>query len=130
MSNHFRYANIVAGALIFIIGFCTHWLGPLISVLNWDLAIRLSLQEKKMLLECKVYEHAIAIADTAIGWLYGVAAIDLFSMWNGDTNLRGFQAQSCCTMPLAHGHGRQIAGRRGTNFDQTLYESDGVHSTP
>ena len=31
-----------------------------------------------MLPEYKVYEHAIAVADIAIGWLYGVVAIGLF----------------------------------------------------
>ena len=70
-------ANIVAGVLIFIIGFCFHWLGQFISVLNWDLATRLGLQEKELLPEHKVYEHAIAVADSAMAWLYGVAAVGL-----------------------------------------------------
>ena len=74
----FPYANIVAGVLILIVGFCFHWLGQLVSVLDWDLATRLGLQEKQLPPEYKVYEHAIAVADTAIGWLYGVAAIGLF----------------------------------------------------
>jgi len=77
MNTIFPYANIVAGILIFIIGFCFHWLGQLISVLNWDLATRLGLQEKKLLPEYKVYEHAIAVADSAMAWLYGVAAVGL-----------------------------------------------------
>ena len=72
------YANIIVGALIFIVGFCFHWLGQLISVLNWKLATKLGLQEKEMRPEYKVYEHAIAVADTAIGWLYGVVAVGLF----------------------------------------------------
>lgn len=78
MSLLFPYANIVAGVLIFIIGFCFHWLGQLISVLNWDFATRVGLQEKGLLPEYKVYEHAIAVADTAMAWLYGVAAVGLF----------------------------------------------------
>lgn len=28
--------------------------------------------------EYKVYEHAIAVADSAIGWVYGIVAIGLF----------------------------------------------------
>lgn len=69
--------NIVAGVLIFIVGFCFHWIGQLVSVLNWDAAIRLGLVEKNLPSEYKVYEHAIAVADTAIGWVYGVSAVGL-----------------------------------------------------
>ncbi len=78
MSALFPYANIVAGILMFAVGFCFHWLGQFISVMNWNLATRIGLQEKKLHPEHKVYEHAIAVADTAIGWLYGVAAVGLF----------------------------------------------------
>jgi hypothetical protein len=78
MSSLFPYANVAAGLLIFLIGFCFHWLGQLVSVLNWDLATRIGLQEKGLPPEYKVYEHAIAVADTAMGWLYGLAAIGLF----------------------------------------------------
>ncbi len=63
----FPYANIIAGLLIFIVGFIFHWIGQLISLINWDFAIRIGLQEKRMLPEYKVYEHAIAKADVAIG---------------------------------------------------------------
>ena len=77
MNTILPYANIVAGILIFIIGFCFHWLGQFISVLNWDLATRLGLQEKELLPEYKVYEHAIAVADSTMAWLYGVAAVGL-----------------------------------------------------
>ena len=78
MSAFFPHANVVAGVFILIVGFCFHWIGQLISVLNWDLATQFGLQEKGMPPEYKVYEHAIAIADTAMGWLYGVAAVGLF----------------------------------------------------
>jgi len=78
MSSLFPYANVVAGVLILVVGFCYHWLGQLISILNWDLATRIGLQEKDLLPEYKVYEHAIAVADTAMAWLYGVAAVGLF----------------------------------------------------
>jgi hypothetical protein len=77
MSHLFPYAHVVAGVLLFIVGFCFHWLGQLISVCNWGLATRLGLQEKEMPPEYKVYEHAIAVADSAMAWLYGVAAVGL-----------------------------------------------------
>ena len=77
MASLFPYANIVAGILIFIVGFCGHWLGQLVSVLDWEFATKLGLQEKKLLPEYRVYEHAIAVADVALGWLYGVAAVGL-----------------------------------------------------
>ncbi|MBU2601528.1 MAG: hypothetical protein KKA32_05090 [Actinobacteria bacterium] len=78
MSPLFPYANIVAGVLILVVGFCFHWLSQLVSVFNWDLATRIGLQEREMSPEYKVYEHAIAVADSALGWLYGVAAVGLF----------------------------------------------------
>jgi len=49
----------------------------LISVINWDLATIIGIQEKKMLPEYKVYEHAIAVADVLIGWIYGIVAVGL-----------------------------------------------------
>ena len=78
MSSLFPYANVVAGVLVLVVGFCFHWLGQFVSVLNWELATRLGLQEKALLPEYRVYEHAIAVADTAMGWLYGIAAVGLF----------------------------------------------------
>lgn len=78
MSDLFPYANIVSGIMILIVGFCFHWIGQLISVLNWDFATRMGLQEKKLLPEYKAYEHAIAVADVSIGWIYGIAAVCLF----------------------------------------------------
>jgi hypothetical protein len=41
----------------------------LISVLNWDLATRIGLQEEALLPEYKEYEHAVAVADVALGWI-------------------------------------------------------------
>lgn len=73
----FPYANIIIGILIFIVGFIFHWIGQLISVINWNYATKIGLQEKKMLPEYKVYEHAIAVADVMIGWIYGIAAVGL-----------------------------------------------------
>ena len=77
MSNLFPYANIVAGILVLLIGFFAHWLGQLVSVVNWDRATRFGLQEQDMLPEYKAYEHAIAVADSALGWVYGIAAVGL-----------------------------------------------------
>ena len=77
MDQVFPYANIVAGVLVLAVGFIFHWIGQLISILDWDLATRMGLQEKGMLPEYKVYEHAIAVADVAIGWIYGIAGVGL-----------------------------------------------------
>ncbi|MBL7129740.1 MAG: hypothetical protein ISS16_12275 [Ignavibacteria bacterium] len=74
----FPYANLIAGILILIVGFVFHWLGQLISVINWEFAKKIGLQEKKALPEYVVYERGIAVADVIIGWIYGVAAIGLF----------------------------------------------------
>ena len=78
MNHLFPYDNIVIGILIFIIGFIFHWLGQLISVINWNFALKIGLQESALPKEYKVYEHAIAVADSLLGWIYGVAAIGLF----------------------------------------------------
>ena len=78
MSALFPQANIVAGILILIVGFGFHWLGQLFSVLDWKRAVKLGLQEAEMLPEYRVYEHAIAVADSAVAWVYGVAAVGLF----------------------------------------------------
>lgn len=71
------YANVVAGVLVLVVGFLFHWIGQLISVLNWDLAARIGLQEATLLPEYKVYESAIAKADVALGWVYGLAGLGL-----------------------------------------------------
>ena len=73
----FPYANIIVGILVVIVGFIFHWIGQLISVINWNFAIKIGLQEKEMLPEFKVYEHAIAFADVLIGWIYGIVAVGL-----------------------------------------------------
>ena len=77
MTHLFPYDNIVIGVLIFIVGFCFHWIGQLVSVINWKFASKIGLQEPKLPKEYKVYEHAIAIADSLIGWVYGFAALGL-----------------------------------------------------
>lgn len=77
MNSIFPYDNLIVGILIFIVGFIFHWIGQLISTLNWDLAVKIGLQESKMPKEYRVYENAIAIADSLVGWIYGVAAFGL-----------------------------------------------------
>lgn len=77
MDALFPYAHVIAGILVLIVGFLFHWVGQLISVLNWEFATRVGLQEKELPKEYKVYEHAIAVADVAIGWVYGIAGIGL-----------------------------------------------------
>ena len=73
----FPNAHIIAGILIFLVGFCFHWLGQLLSLIDWELAERLGLQEKNLPKEYRVYEHAIAASDVTIGWVYGIAALGL-----------------------------------------------------
>jgi hypothetical protein len=78
MNHLFPYDNVVIGVLILIIGFGFHWVGQLISVFNWGFATKIGLQESKLPKEYKVYEHAIAVSDVLVGWLYCVVAIGLF----------------------------------------------------
>ncbi len=73
----FPYANVFAGVLVLVVGFVFHWIGQLISLCNWDLATRIGLQEHGMPPEYKVYEQALAVADVAIGWTYGIAGVGL-----------------------------------------------------
>jgi hypothetical protein len=77
VAHVFPFDNVVAGILVLVVGFAGHWLGQGLSVLNWELATRLGLQEKGMPAEYKVYEHAIAVADVSVGWLYGIAGVGL-----------------------------------------------------
>ncbi|HUV83003.1 MAG TPA: hypothetical protein VMW53_08025 [archaeon] len=73
----FPYANIIVGILIFIVGFIFHWLGQLISFLNWNLAVKMNLQEENLLPEFIIYERGFSAADALIGWIYGIAAVGL-----------------------------------------------------
>lgn len=73
----FPFANIVVGVLVFIIGFVLHWLGQLISIINWEFAQKIGLQEKNAPPEFKVYEHGTAVADVILGWIYGIAAVGI-----------------------------------------------------
>ncbi len=78
MNYTFPYDNIVTGILILIVGFGFHWIGQLASIINWEFATKIGIQESTLPKEYKVYEHAIAVADSLIGWIYGFAAIGLF----------------------------------------------------
>ena len=77
MNYLFPYDNVIVGILILSVGFIFHWIGQFISVVNWRFAVRLGLQEKKMPKEYKVYEHAIAVSDVLVGWIYGIAGLGL-----------------------------------------------------
>jgi hypothetical protein len=72
-----QYLNITAGILILLVGFVFHWLGQFYSVLNWRHATKLGLQEKGLTLEFTAYEHATAVADSSIAWIYGIAGFGL-----------------------------------------------------
>jgi hypothetical protein len=86
MNLPFPHANLVAGILVLIVGFVFHWLGQLISLCHWDLAVRLGLAEKDILPEYKDYELGMAAADVAMGWLYGLAGIRL--LWGAPWGFR------------------------------------------
>ncbi len=73
----FPYAHIVAGVLVLLVGFIFHWVGQLVSLVNWDFATRIGLQDKGAPPEFLVYERGTAVADVAIGWVYGVAGVGL-----------------------------------------------------
>ena len=77
MPQVFPYDNVVAGVFVLIVGFGFHWIGQGLSLINWDLTERWGLQEVGAPPEYKVYEHAIAVADVAVGWIYGLAGLGL-----------------------------------------------------
>lgn len=77
MQQLFPYAHIVTGILVLIIGFVFHWIGQLVSIINWEYATKIGLQEKGMPQEFFVYENATAKADVFIGWIYGLVGIGL-----------------------------------------------------
>ncbi len=73
----FPHANIIAAVLILIVGFGFHFVGQLVSVVSWDTALRLGLQDKVAPPDYYPYEHGTAVADVLIGWIYPIAAIGL-----------------------------------------------------
>ena len=66
----FAYDHIIAGFLVLTIGFVFHFIGQLISLINWKIAVHLKIAEKELLSEYKDYEHGMAMADVLIGWTY------------------------------------------------------------
>lgn len=77
MEQIFPGANVVAGVLVLIVGFGFHFGGQLISVVDWQRAMRWGLQEEGLRSEYRVYEHGIAVADVLLGWTYGIAGLGL-----------------------------------------------------
>ncbi len=77
MNEIFPYAQQVTGVLVLLVGFGFHFVGQLISVINWNKAVQWGLQEKSMPPEYRVYEHGIAVADVALAWVYGLAGVGL-----------------------------------------------------
>jgi hypothetical protein len=73
----FPYSHIVAGVMVLLVGFTFHWVGQLVSLVNWDFATRIGLQDKGAPPEFLVYERGTAVADVTIGWVYGVAGVGL-----------------------------------------------------
>jgi hypothetical protein len=84
MDALFPYANVLAGVLVLIVGFLFHFLGQLISLFNWELAVRIGIAEKAILPEYRAYEEGLAVADVALGWIYGLAGLGLIlgSAWS------------------------------------------------
>jgi hypothetical protein len=77
MIELFPYANIISGVLVLIIGFIFHFIGQLISVIDWNRAVKLGIAEKDMLREYKDYEIGLAMADVLIGWIYAFIGVGL-----------------------------------------------------
>ena len=77
MSPLFPYANVLTAILLLIVGFGLHFVSQFISILDWERACRIGLQDKNIPPDALHYEHGTATADVAIAWIYGVAAIGL-----------------------------------------------------
>lgn len=77
MDQIFPWANIVAGVLVLLVGFCFHFGGQLVSLVDWDRATKWGLQEAGLRPEHKSYERAIAVSDVLIGWTYAIAGFGL-----------------------------------------------------
>lgn len=73
----FPFANILVGILLFIVGVIFHWIGQVVSVINWEFARKIGIREKKTLPEFETYERGMAMAEALIGWIYAIVAIGL-----------------------------------------------------
>ena len=115
MNQIFPFANLVTGILVLIVGFVFHWIGQLISVINWEFAKKIGVVEKGMPKEFKVYEQAIAIADSLIGWIF-----------RGVINFYGFLELFLFTMVLAFGSGWVIKRKLVISLHQIISGLFGV----
>jgi len=108
MNQVFPYDNVVADLFVLVVGFGFHWIGQLVSVVNWDIAARIGLQEQDAPPEYRVYEHGITVADFAIGWIYGIAGLG--SCWapRGGISYHGCRESCWFTTALVSGSGREI----------------------
>lgn len=77
MNTLFPYANVLAGVLILVVGFGFHFIGQLIQLISWELAVKIGIAEKGIMPEYKAYEDGMAVADVAIGWIYLLAGLGL-----------------------------------------------------
>ncbi len=73
----FPNAHLVLALLIFLVGFLIHWVGQIISLIDWDLSVKLGISDDNTTAEYKTYEKGIATADALIGWTYGLAVVGL-----------------------------------------------------
>ena len=73
----FPYANIIVGILLFVVGGVLHWIGQVVSVINWEFARKIGIREKKILPEYEVYERGMAMAEALIGWVYIIVSVGL-----------------------------------------------------
>ena len=76
----FPYANLIMAALVFFIGVLIHWIGQIISLANWDFAVKIGICSKNTTEEFKTYEKGIAAADAILGILYIITVVGL--VWN------------------------------------------------
>ncbi len=73
----FPNAPLVLAVLIFLVGFLIHWVGQIISLIDWDMAVRLGICDRNTTTEYKTYEKGVAAADALIGWTNGLAVVGL-----------------------------------------------------
>jgi hypothetical protein len=46
-----------------VVGFTLHWIGPLVAIINWDLATRFGRRGEGLLPKYRDSEHAVALAN-------------------------------------------------------------------
>lgn len=56
METLFLYTHIIIGLLVLVVGFVFHFIGQLISLVNWKLAERIGIAEEGILPEYRAYE--------------------------------------------------------------------------